>query len=692
MKKYILILAAFLWVHNVSASSPKVKLKITKVVDYPGKHGASQIEYEKIYGQFTGEVDPADTHNQIITDIALADKNANGMVEYSSDFFLIKPKDLKNANGILRYDAPNRGNAYGSRPDSVLMARGYIFLSAAWQGDVKKLDVPNSMFERLYLEVPTAHNLNGSEITGTVRVEFAPSKGTHPLQMDLCGNVYNSNHISYLPATFPGNEGCQLTMRRNENDPRRLIPNQDWSFASSDELSPFPGKPDPTKISIKGGFSAEYLYELIYTAKNPKVMGLGLAAVRDVVYFFRDKKTDSDGIPNPIAGCIKYTIGTGTSQSGNFMKTFLHLGFNESLSQTKVFDGLFPIVGARQNNINMRFAVPGGGGGPRTEHRAYGQSSVRGFADNYVDEISGKTGGILSRAVKSNTAPKVFMLLTSSEMWALQASPIFTDAYGQKDLTQPENVRIYYLAGAQHSVASYGSTWNPVQTMYPGFSAVDGAPIQRALWIALEQWIMNGNTPPVSQMPSIAAKTLVFPENLQFPEMKGVKFKTKNGLQIIPDFKYLNIINNLSLLDFGPQFNLHDETGIVTQLPPAYLGKDYAIMVSQIDADGNEIAGIRTVDLLAPLGTSLGFNYLTECGYDDLAGLTGGYIPFHKTKSERLNSGDTRLSLEERYTNKDGYVHAVEKAAQKLVEDHFLLQEDAAQIIKRAQQTLIFDK
>ncbi len=688
--KILLLLLAFLSL-NVFAAKPKVKLTVTKVVDYPGKFGDKKIEYEKIYGKFTGEVDPADPHNGIIVDLQLADKNENGLVEYTSDFFLIKPKKMKYANGVLRYDAPNRGNAYGSNPDSTLMARGYVFISAAWQGDVMKKESPMSMFDRLYLDVPTAHNPDGSEITGIIRVEFAPTKGTHPHEMALSGNVYNSGHISYVPAGFPNNDGYELTMRINESDPRRWIPNEDWAFASTSESNPFPGTPDPAKVSIKGGFNPDYLYELIYTGKDPKVMGLGLTAIRDIVTFFRDSEEDDYGTENPVAGSIKYTLGTGTSQSGNFMKTFLHLGFNQTLSDTKVFDGIFPIVGARQNNINMRFAVPGGGGGPRTEHRAYGQSSVRGFADDYTDEISGETGGILTRSIASNSVPKVFMLLTSSEMWALQASPVFTDAYGQYDLEQPEDLRIYYVAGAQHSVSRYGAMWNPSQTVYPGFSDVDGTPIMRALWIALEQWVIEGTEPPASEMPSIKDKTLIFPEDLKFPEMKRVSFQTRNGEKTIPDFNYLNIISNLSLLDFGPTFNIHDETGIVTQLPPAYLGKDYAIMVSQVDEDGNEIAGIRSVELQAPTGTSLGFNYLSGAAYNDLAGLTGSYIPFHKTKQERIAAGDTRLSLEERYGNQAGYVDAVTKAANDLVSKRFLLEEDAAIIIDKAKKTSIFE-
>lgn len=693
MKLTFILLGLLLLFSSIWASKPSIRLTITKVEDFPGIYGIQKIQYEKIYGKFTGELDPKNGNNEIITDILLAEKNRHGFIEYTSDFFIIKPKNLKLANGILRYDAPNRSMAFGSKPDSVLMARGYIFISAAWEGDVDKIgvDMPVMGFDRLYLDVPIARNSNGSEITGKVRVEFAPTVGSHPNEMNLCGNLYNSGHQSYAPVSFPENNNCILTKRKRENDPRRFIPNQDWAFSSTNGNNTFPGTPDSTKISIRGGFDPDYLYELIYVGKNPKVMGIGLAAVRDIVTFFRNDSTDASGIKNPVYGKIKYVFGTGTSQSGNFMKTFLHLGFNKSLNGSKVFDAIFPIVAARQNNINMRFAVPGGGGGPRTEHRAYGQTSVRAFQEDYYDEITGSKGGILTRSTKTNTVPKIFMLLTSSEMWALQASPIFTNAYGTQDLQQPNNLRIYYISGAQHSVGLYGPvSWDPKSTVYPGSTMVDGSPVQRALWIALEEWVVNGIEPPASQIPEIKNKTLVFPEDLNFPKMKELSWPTKDGQQTIPEFSYKSIINNLSQLDFGPGFNVFDESGIVTILPPAYSGHDYGIMVSQIDQDGNEIAGIRTTEIQAPLGTSFGFNYDSRVYLEDLAGLRGAFIPFHKTKQARIDAGDSRLSIEERYGTQQGYVDAVKKAAYGLVEQRFLLKEDADKIILKSSKNTIF--
>lgn len=671
----------FLFVIIVSVYLPstvfaqKTRVEITRTEDYPGIYGESKIKYEKVFGKFISETDPKHPLNKIITDIDLAQKNKNGFPEYTSEFFIVKPKDMSLSNGILRYDAPNRSNAFNSRPDSLLMARGYIFISAAWEGDVdQKAGAGNAFFHKLYLTVPIAKNRDGSEITGKIRVEFAPAAGTKPKIMDLCGNVYNSGHESYAPVSFPSNEGAILTRRINESDPRRLVPNSEWSF------------PEPSKIELKEGFDSDYIYELVYTGRNPKVMGLGLAAVRDIVSFFRDSQKDSYGWENPLYGHIKYTIGTGTSQSGNFMKTFLNLGFNEGLKGKRVFDAIFPIVASRQTNINMRFAVPGGGGGVRTEHRAYGQLSVRAFPADYYDEISGRKGGILERAKKTGTEPKIFMLLTASELWILQTSPLFTDAYGTKDLNQPSNLRIYYIAGAQHSVGLQGQVdYRPDQALYPNSSMVDGSGVNRALWIALEEWVTKGIEPPLSEIPTIKNKTLVFPEELKYPAMKGLVW-SKSGKRI-PDFVYKGYINNLSLIELGPEFNEKDESGISSNVPPAVFGKDYAIMVSQIDNDGNETGGILTPEILAPTGTNFGYNYDPRPYIIDQSGLRGAFIPFHKTKKERIEAGDERLSLEERYGTHEGYVNAVKKAAELLVSKRLLLPEDAGKIILKAQKS-----
>jgi hypothetical protein len=159
-----------------------------------------------------------------------------------------------------------------------------------------------------------------------------------------------------------------------------------------------------------------------------------------------------------------------------------------------------------------------------------------------------------------------------------------------------------------------------------------------------------------------------------------------SGVQTaIPTFNYLARYNGYSVLDFGPQYIPQDESGIATQLPPYYTGLDYAILVPQVDAStGLTKSGIRGVEVQAPLGTSIEYNYVATPGIIDLTSLTGSFIPFHKTEAARIAAGDTRPSLESLYGTQAGYVAAVTAASKTLVGQRFLLQRDADLRVQQA--------
>ncbi|WP_298232403.1 alpha/beta hydrolase domain-containing protein [uncultured Azohydromonas sp.] len=671
------------------AATPELRLSVTATEDFPGSYGDVGA-YERVSGVISGEVDPKDPKNAVIQDLELAPVNARGMVEYQTEFVMLKPKDMSKASGVLRYDAPNRGNILtmlnpaATPSDAVYLERGTVMLYAAWQGDV-----PKSSPARLTATVPVAKNPDGSSITGPYRAELVPSAATPA--MTLPGGVFNGSMIPYEPATLDNTQpGFSLTRRANETDPRVLIPASDWKFATCDEATPFPGTPNPASVCLKGGFDPKYLYELVYVAKDSKVMGVGLAALRDTVSFFRGAAADADGKANPLAGRITSTIGQGTSQSGNAMKTFLHLGFNQALDGSKVFDGLYAHVAARQTHINTRFAVPGGGGGLRTDHTAFGQTAPRGLDKDYVDEVSGRQGGVMARCEATATCPKFFLGLSGTEFWQLQGSPVLTDANGLRDLQQPANARIYYYSSTQHGGAGgLGSiSYAPTRNVYPAGTVVHFNDTFRALFLALEDWVVRGTEPPASQVPKIADGTLVRPDAVTFPAMKGVTWPVNGTPTPIPDFTYLARYNGFPLLDFGPQYRPQDESGIATLLPPAYLNKDYAILVPQVDATtGLTLAGIRSVEARVPLGTSIEFNYVATPGIVDLSNLTGSFIPFHKTMAARLAAGDARPSLEELYGDQAGYEAAVKAAAAELVSQRLLLQRDADLIVQRAAAT-----
>jgi hypothetical protein len=668
--------------------TPQMTLTITATEAFAGSYGAIG-EYEKLTGTLAGEVDPADPKNAIIQDLALAPVNARGMVDYSADFVMLKPKDMSKASGVLRYDAPNRGNMLtflnptATPSDAVYLERGYVLLYSAWQGDVPKSN-PN----RLTVTVPVAKNKDGSSITGPYRTELVPSAATPA--MSLPGGVFNGTMIPYAPASLDNTQpGYSLTRRANETDPRIAIAPADWKFADCNTTdNPFPGSADATKVCLKGGFDPKYLYELVYVAKDPKVMGVGLAALRNTVSFFRSASADAAGTPNPLAGRITHTIGQGTSQSGNAMKTFLHLGFNQSLAGTKVFDGLYAHVAARQTHINTRFAVPGGGGGLRTDHTAFGQTAPRALDKDYVDDLSGRKGGVMTRCEATSTCPKFVLGLSGTEFWQLQGSPVLTDAFGFRDLVQPANARIYYYASTQHGGPGGTASINfvPTRNVYPAGTVVHFNDTFRALFVALEDWVVRGTEPPPSAVPRIDDATLVRPEALQFPAMKGLTWPVSGVQTAVPDFNYLARHNGFPLFDFGPEYRPQDESGIASLLPPAYLNKDYAILVPQVDTTtGLTMAGVRSVEARVPIGTSIEFNYVATPGIVDLSNLTGSFIPFHKTQAARAAAGDTRPSLEELYVDQAGYVAAVSAAANALVTERVLLQRDADLIIARAQ-------
>nr|WP_312120045.1 alpha/beta hydrolase domain-containing protein [Brevundimonas diminuta] len=668
-----------LWTTAAPAlAEPAFTFRIDSRETLAGEDGAGA--YQVLKGAVIGEVDPAEGQNAIIQDLNLAPRNARGYVEYSTDFILYVPADGSRANGVLQYNTPNRGNLIHYPPDPLFLRRGEVILYAGWQGDV-----PKTGPERMTLTAPVARNPDGSSITGPYRADLIPTTGATDLR--LPGGPFNGTMKPYAPASMD-NSGPdnRLSRRVKYSDARIPIANSDWAFAACDASHPFPGKPDPTRICVKGGVDPNSFYEIIYTARDPIVMGLGLAAIRDLVSFLRYEDADREGLANPARGLVRYAIGSGRSQTGNFMKTFIHLGFNEDLGGRRVFDGVYSLVGARLTNVNARFSIPGGGGGARTDFSAPAQLGPRGFAPDYVDNVAGRTGGIFARCSLSDTCPKVFMSWSSSELWALQGSSGLTDAYGLRDLQQPDNLRIYLHSSTQHPDAAL-PRFNPDRAAYPiGPLATYIDSHQRALFLALEEWVVDGREPPASRIPRIEDGTLVRPDQLRFPAMRGLVWDGEGHKGSIPDFEYRGLYVQRPLLNFGPRYRAEDESGIMDYQPPHNLGRDYAILVPQVDGDGHDIAGVRGIAIEAPLGTNLGFNYAANPDFEDLDNLNGAFIPFHKTRAARVSAGDERPSLEERYGDQAGYVAAVEASARRLVQARFMLQEDADRYIENARR------
>jgi len=618
--------------------------------------------FELIRGKVHGEIDPRDPHNTIIQDLDLAPRNARGKVEYVATFALAKPVDLSKAARVLLYQVVNRGNG-----QAIASPEGYVSLVSGWQGDV----IPTANNQTIV--VPIARNRDGSAITGSVIARFYDvPDGTKsaPIRLASLGTAQ-----PYPPAGLEQPD-ARLTWHTRENysgeqDAAQPVARADWAFANC-ESTPWPGTPDATRICLKDGFRADRLYELVYTAKDPLVLGAGLAATRDIVSFFRHATSDGAGTSNPVAGAIDRAVSVGDSQSGNFIRTFIHLGFNRDVQNRMVWDGAFPRIAARQTPMNLRFALPGGAAGVYEP----GSEGVVWWT-HYEDKTRGlPAGGLLDRCTATKTCPKIVEAFGSSEFWGLRLSPdlIGTDAKG--DLPLPDNVRRYYYPGTTHGGGRGGFSVNrtPNNACVLPANPNPEAEQTRALTRALVEWVTKGTPPPDSRYPRLANGDLVQATRatVGFPEIPGLPFNDR-------------VLNPVVRYDFGRGFNADDLSGTTSIVPPRVLGV-VPTYVPRVNEDGNETAGVPSVLMQAPLGTYLGWNvYRSGFFAGHGCGFQGGWIPFAKTKAERLANHDPRLSLEERYGTLENYVAIVKRAADQAVRDRFLLPEDAERIVHEAE-------
>lgn len=648
------------------AGIPSADARIVRIVVETRHAVGDGAAYEILTGHAAGELDPKDPLNAIINDIALAPRNALGRVEYTTTFTLARPVDPAKSSGVLIYQVPNRGNSpLNPRPPADELAGGHILLSSGWQGDL----APRAGLETIV--VPVAKNTDGSPVTGPViaRLSNLPDKSTTAsLTQGYAGLLYQR------PVSL---DTAAALLTEQLSDDGELIPiaSRDWSFGDCSK-KPFPGQPDSTKICLKAGFAAGKLYQLTYTAKDPLVLGIGFAATRDLVSFFRHAAKDTAGTPNPVAGQVKYAIGLGTSQSGNFIKSFLHLGFNQDEEKRIVWDGARPNIAARQNPLNFRFAIPGGAAGLYEP----GSEGTLWWSD-YRDTARGRpAAGLLDRCRATKTCPKIMETFGSSEFWGLRMSPGLVGTRADADIPLPPEVRRYYFPGVTHGGGRGGFQVvagnaggrgcalpaNPNSTSEP----------MRALEHALIAWVTANTAPPPSRFPSLASGELVRPDHaaMGFPAIPG---------QPLPD----NLVNTLPMYDFGPNFRYNDLSGAISRQPPVVLGI-VPQLVPKTDPDGNEIGGVPSLLHQAPLGTYLGWN-VTPAGYlkGRGCGFSGGFIPFAATKAERIAAGDPRPSLEERYGTHDAYVAQVKAAARRAVADRFLLQDDADRLIREAEES-----
>jgi hypothetical protein len=647
----------------------RIQITQTESPTFGGTSFGDVGQYEKLIGRAFGEVDPKDSRNKVITDIELAPRNSRGMVEYDTGIVILRPLDPAKGNHRLFYELTNRGvilslrvfndspNAITTNPaptdvgNGFFMRQGYTVLFSGW--DLSS--APGGTFSSNY---PIATNPDGTSIVGP-SVEELLFDNLPPTPQPTTAT------LSY-PAAALDTTQATLTVRTHYTDTQTPISPTGWRFNDARTIQLLP---EGTR------FEAGRLYELKYQAKDPKVAGLGLAAVRDLASFLRHAAADDTGTANPLAGQVEFAIAHGISQPARLLHDFLHLGFNQDEREQRVFDGILNyIAGPSSGFFNYRFAQPF-----RTHRQHIGRwtpERVFPFTNQVLsDPVTHRIDGLLTRCSFTDTCPKIFEANSGNEYWVKGGSLLHTDIRGRDLFIDPPIVRYYHFASRPHSSATG-----------PGICELERNPLGpgaglRALLVNLDEWISDRKRPPYSRMPRRINGTLVpsLPQN-------------EVGFPTIPGVRYTGLMTTGDLFDFGPNFKngvLDFETKDGVIVPPV-VASPYPVFVPKTDKDGNEIAGVRFPDVAVPTATYTGYGFRAAgFGGPDLCDAFGQAIPFKKTKAERVAAGDPRLSLQERYPTHADYVQKVTNAAQGLQRQRFLLQEDADRVIQAAEASTV---
>jgi len=625
--------------------------------------------YERLSGIAHFEIDAAAAAYRSVVDLALASVNRAGRVAFSAEFCILRPVDLARGNRRILFDVINRGNiralqffndaeptnapsTQAHAGNGFLMRRGYTVVALAWQGDI----LPAA--DRMSMRLPVAGN-DRSPVTGPVRMEFIADRAGIR-SVPLSGNDFT--HV--YPTVSLDTTQSVLTRRAYPHEAREVVPASAWQFARLEASGRL--QASATDCTLDEPFRPGWIYELVYTARDPLVLGLGFVGVRDFLSFLRYEERDAADMTNPVslpAAKIERIYGWGRSQSGRFLREFIYRGWNEEAAGRRVFDGVHPhVTGAGRVTLNYRFAQPGRYPRQHEDHLiasdqfpfAYGLTS---------DPYSGRSDAILKRP---STDPLVIHSQTAAEYWQRRGSLVHTDAFGA-DLPEHPRARLYFFASSQHFAKPGGKPERGAHRY--ASNPLDTAPLLRALLDTMDDWASRGVAPPPSRVPRRSAGTLVEAGEYQaaFPCIPGVAPPQS--------------ANRLHRIDFGAEL----EQGRFVQEPPLELPEQaYAVLIPQTDADGNDLAGVRTPHVEAPLATHTGWNYRAQGSTSALYSIVGSHLPFAATAAERATTGDARLSIAERYRCRHDYIARIAVAAQRLVEARLLLPEDSDRYIARA--------
>lgn len=618
----------------IGALAAQSAVRVLHVKERTDVASGASLPYERILAKAHFVLDPKLPQNRGIVDLDLAPVNAEGLVEFTSDVLVLKPLDPSKGNGTALIDVPNRGNFLslaafnraatrgpGEAGDRFLMDRGFTIVSVGWQWDVPEAA------DRLGLQAPKLRE----PVTGLARAEFVPNKSESGFSLG------DRDHRVYPPADT-GDAANRLFVSDAPGAPRREIPRSRWRFVNK------------TAVEVDGGCEAGKIYELVYRATDAVPAGLGFAAVRDMASFF--KYGTSPMLLGDQRQFIKRTIGFGISQTGRFLRHMMYEGFNQDEKGRKALDGVWAhVAGAGRGSFNHRFAQPSRDGQPHL-HYSWPADQFP-FADSVLsDPLSGGKGGLLDRVRQLQVEPKMFLTNNSYEYWGRAASLIHTTPDGARDASHGDSVRIYFITGGQHGngappPARAATSKNLTNPLDPRWAL-------RAMLVAMHEWLKDGVEPPASAHPRIEGGELVrasdvkHPKHIQAPRHPRVP----------------------RVLDFGAEFQTK---GLVSNEPPKE-GAEYRILLPQVDADGNEKAGVRLPEVEAPLGAYAGWNFRSAAtgSPDRLVAFTGSFFPFSAEE------------IRKRYGSRESYLARVRKSAESLTARRLLLASDTDAVVETA--------
>ena len=696
----------------VATMSAPALARVTRIIIDAGPTPlAADASYQTITGRAFGELDPHDAKNALVTDIALAPRNANGKVEYIASFFIVKPIDMSQASGILWHDVPNRGGRITITAD--LRAFKDVGLSSGWQGDNAVATAVPANASSPVAVIPSNNEWVKTPVlagvTGRMLGRIVNRSGSNQ-PLNVMGNP-----IPYFPADSADNTGAVLKTILKETIDGKVtegatLANSAWKFCyGAGATFAAPGTPTalPVRVCLDASvatFDPAKLYQLEYTVKNPYVLGAGTAAFRDVGAFFKNDAADDFGTPNPLAGKIAKAIIRGSSQSGNFTRHFIHLGMNQDEAGRIVHEGAWPLIAGRRVANNSRWGQPDGvlelyqmgSEGPQWWHK-------------FPDRARGlPPAGILDRCELTQTCPKIIETFGGAEVFALKMTTSWVGTDPKNDIPLPDNVRRYYLPSSTHGGGNGTTTENPASVATapvncPGnnwgrgtlrANPVPATGMVNRMRVALRDWLLTDTPPPPSVWPTMRGPK--GERNLVEATKAAMGFPS--GVPGIPDsiFQPENFVFPVFDYDWGPDYDHSEASGTPTALPT--IKRVIKMLVPRVDKDGNELGGIPTVQRDAPLGTYLGWNITAgpgEVGFNaaspqpfhagQVCNYVGGMVPFFRTKAQRLAAGDPRLSLEERYGSHAGYVAAVTASANNAFVQGYLLAADRDALIAQAQ-------